>query len=230
MLSQKEQIKALSILLVDHEQDFRTGVRTLLDFYSQQGKKFKIVGETSRPETAVSLAAQRHPDLIILDMELVEGDGLAVLKQLQNHGTSTKILVVSARQEDSCIFQAMQAGAAGYMFKSQVSQQLWDAITTVNQGKVFISSEAATAFFRQLHKVQKSAPSPINQPSEQLSHREKEVLFWLVQGAYNKEIAEQLYISVATVKAHLTNIFLKLQVESRAQAIVRAIKLNLVEA
>ena len=67
------------------------------------------------------------------------------------------------------------------MFKSQVPQHLWNAITTVNQGKVFISSEAATAFFQQLQKVQKSAPSPINQPYEQLSHREKEVLFWLVK-------------------------------------------------
>lgn len=99
----------------------------------------------------------------------------------------------------------------------------------MNQGKVFISSEVATAFFRQLQKVQKSAPSPIDQPYEQLSHREKEVLFWLVQGASNKEIAKQLYIEVATIKAHLTNIFLKLQVESRAQTIAKAIKLNLVE-
>lgn len=117
MLSQKQPIKALSILLVDNDQSFRTGVRTLLDFYSQQGQTFKVVGETSRLETAVSLAAQRHPDLMLLDMELLEGDGLAVLKQLQNHETSTKILALSARQSDSWIL-AMQAGAAGYMFKS----------------------------------------------------------------------------------------------------------------
>ena len=124
MLSQKEPIKALSILLVDSDQSFRTGVRTLLYFYSQQGQTFKVVGETSRLETAVSLAAQRHPDLILLDMELLEGDGLAVLKQLQNHSTSTKILALSARQSDSWIFQAMQAGAAGYMFKSHIDQKL----------------------------------------------------------------------------------------------------------
>ena len=230
MPSQKQQNQALSVVLVDNDQNFRTGVRALLDFYAQQGQSVKVVGEASHPETAVSLAAQQQPDLMLIDLELLAGDGLAVLKQLQTNQTKTKVLVLSARESDVSIFQAMQAGAAGYMFKSQVSQQLSEAIKTVNQGKVFLSVEAATAFFRQLHKLQNPATTATDQAYEQLSPREKEVLSWLVQGASNQNIAQQLYISVATVKAHLTNIFLKLQVESRTQAIARAMKLNLVAA
>ena len=164
MLSQKEQNKALSVILVDNDQNFRTGVRTLLDFYSQQGQSFKVVGEASRPEAAVSLAVQRQPDLMLLDLDLPEGDGLAVLKQLQNHETATKVLVLSARQEDGWIFQTMQAGAAGYIYKSQISQQLWEAITTVNQGKVFISVEAATAFFSAVTKAAKDTTNS-NRPT-----------------------------------------------------------------
>lgn len=227
MLTCAGKTKTLSILLVEDDRRFRSGLRTLLDFYQEQGGGCTVVGEASSVETAISLTAQRHPDLMLLDMELENGDGMAVLRQLQERQEKTKPLVLSAHQEDHWIYRAMQAGAMGYVFKPQLTRQLWDAIMTVLQGEVYLPSAAATGFFRQFQAAH--ATSTTQAETCDLSNREVEVLLWLVRGASNEAIAKQLYISVATVKAHLTSIFEKLQVTSRTQAIVTAMKLGLVQ-
>ncbi len=224
-----EQTKTLSALLVDDDRHFRSGIRTLLSFSQVQDRTINVIGEANRPDLALSLTEQYHPDLILIDMELIEGDGLGLLQQLQNSKVSSKTLVVSGHQEDCWIYQAMQSGADGYVFKSQVSQQLLEAIASVMQNQIYLPPEVATGFFRRFQKNQVLLPSQLGQ-SCKLSQRESDVLYWLVQGASNDEVAKQLYISVATVKAHLTNIFLKLQVTSRTQAIVAAIKMNLVQS
>lgn len=229
MLTQVEQTKTLSTLLVDDDDQFRAGIRTLLSFSQIQDRAIKVIGEANRPALALSLIEQHTPDLILIDMELIEGDGLSLLQQLQNSNASSKTLVLSGHQEDYWIYQAMQSGADGYVFKGQVSQQLLDAIATIMQNQIYLPPEVATGFFRKFQKTQASLPSQIGQPCN-LSERESDVLYWLVQGASNDEIGKQLYISVATVKTHLTNIFLKLQVTSRTQAIVAAIKMNLVQS
>lgn len=231
MLTQVEQTKSLSTLLVDDNRQFRSGIRTLLNFSQIQDRAINTIGEADCPALALSLAKQYDPDLILIDMELIEGNGLSLLQQLQSSSNvSSKTLVLSGHQEDYWIYQAMQLGADGYVFKSQVSQQLLDAIATVMQNQIYLPPEVATGFFRKFQKTQASLPSQIGQPCNNLSERESDVLYWLVQGASNDEVAKQLYISVATVKAHLTNIFLKLQVTSRTQAIVAAIKMNLVQS
>ncbi|MDZ8221753.1 MULTISPECIES: response regulator transcription factor [unclassified Nostoc] len=229
MLTQVEQTKTLSTLLVDDDDQFRAGIRTFLSLSQIQDRGIKVVGEANRPALALSLAEQHTPDLILIDMELIEGNGLSLLQQLQDNNTSSKTLVLSGHQEDYWIYQAMQAGADGYVFKGQVSQQLLDAIATIMQNQIYLPPEVATGFFRKFQKAQASLPSQIGQPCT-LSERESDVLYWLVQGASNDEVAKQLYISVSTVKTHITNIFLKLQVTSRTQAIVAAIKMNLVQS
>jgi DNA-binding NarL/FixJ family response regulator len=229
MLTQDKSAKTLSTLLVEDDHSFRAGVRTLLEFSQLYNQKVKIIGEANRPELAISLAASHKPDLILIDIELIEGDGLDLLQHLQQHNVSCKTLILSGHQEDDWIYRAMQYGADGYVFKSQVSEQLINAITTIFQDRIYLPPEVATGFFRQFQQTQATLPDQMGQPCD-LSQREKEVLYWLVQGASNDEVAKQLYISVATVKAHLTNIFLKLQVTSRTQAIVAAIKLNLVQS
>lgn len=229
MLTQVEQTKTLSMLLVDDDHQFRAGIRTFLSFSQIQDRAIKVIGEANCPALALSLTKQHTPDLILIDMELIEGDGLSLLQQLRDSNASSKTLVLSGHQEDYWIYQAMQLGADGYVFKGQVSQQLLDAIATVMQNQIYLPPEVATSFFRKFQKTQASLPSQIGQPCN-LSERESDVLYWLVQGASNDEIGKQLYISVATVKTHLTNIFLKLQVTSRTQAIVAAIKMNLVQS
>lgn len=227
MPTQTEQTKTLSALLVEDDLYFRTGIRNLLDFYHIQNHKISVVGEASRPALALTLAEQHTPDLILLDMELSEGNGLILLQQLQDSNVSSRTLVISGHQEDFWIYQAMQAGADGYVFKSQVAERLLDAINTIMQERVYLPPEVATGFFRRFQKTLTALPTQIGEPCE-LSQRENDVLGCLVQGLSNDEIAKHLYISVATVKAHITNIFLKLQVTSRTQAIVAAIKMNLV--
>lgn len=230
MLTQVRQTtktKPISVLLVDDEQQFRAGVRSFLSCSQIQDRAIKVIGAADYPALALSLTKQYSPDLILIDMELTGGDGLSLLQQLRDSNTSSKTLVLSGHQEDYSIYQAMQLGVNGYVFKSQVSQQLVNAIATVMQNQIYLPPEVATGFFRRFQQTQASLPLQLGQPCN-LSHRENDVLYWLVQGASNNQIAEQLYITVATVKVHLTNIFLKLQVTSRTQAIVAAIRMNLI--
>jgi DNA-binding NarL/FixJ family response regulator len=221
--------KRISILIVDDEERFRQGLRTLLNFYSTSASlPVNVVGEADCVEQVVKLAIQKNPDLILLDLELLNGDGMIAMERLKDISYSGQILVLSAHQEDKLIFEAMQKGAAGYVFKSRVANQLCDAINTVIRSEVYLPSEAASGFFRCFQENANSA----NKASSQLhlTEREQEVLQLLTQGASNEEIAKKLYVTVATVKAHLTNIFEKLKVSSRTQAIVAAIKLGLVQA
>ena len=222
-----EKTKTISVLLVNNEQQFRAEVRTFLNCSQIQDRAIEVIGSANYPALALSLTKQYSPDLILIDMELAQGDGLSLLQQLRENNTSSKTLILSGNREDSWIYQAMQLGTNGYVFKDRVSQQLLDAIATVMQNQIYLPPEVATGFFRKFQKTQASLPFQLGQPCN-LSHRENDVLYWLVQGASNDRIAKQLYISVATVKVHLTNIFLKLQVTSRTQAIVAAIRMNLV--
>ena len=205
------QTKSLSILLVDNDFQFRAKIRNFLNFSEIQDRTIKAIGEAHYPDLALSLIKQHNPDIILIDIKLIEGDGLSLLQQLRDSNLSSRTLILSDYQEDYWIYQAMQLGANGYVFKSQGSQQLLNAIAAVMHNQVYLPPEVATGFFRRFQKTQASLPSQLGQPCD-LSNRENDVLYWLVQGASNNDIAKQLYISVATVKVHLTNIFLKLQV------------------
>lgn len=239
MLAQIKQTRTLSILLVEDDPHFRSGLRTLL------GGGYTIVGETNCVKTAISLTARRHPDLMLLDMKLEGGDGIALLQQLQERHEKVKPLVLSAHQEGSEISRALLAGAKGYVFKSQVAQQLEDAITTVSQGNVFLPPNVATLFVQSLQAVPRISTTPAEIPH--LSNRELEVLQWVAWGASNEGIAKELFITTHTVKLNLEHVYNKLKVRtrewnekenkfktdklvnSRVLAIRKAVKLGLVQ-
>jgi DNA-binding NarL/FixJ family response regulator len=178
-------------LLVDDEPIFRQGLRILLGFGNTDGApRIEIVGEATTVEQAIALSQQQHPALILLDLELIKGNGINVLRQLRQMTYKGKVLVLSAHQEDEWIFKAMQAGADGYVFKSRVANQIYEAIATVNQGEIYLPKEAASGFFR---LFQTSAESYFQARQQlHLTERELEVLQWLVQGAGNDEIAKKL--------------------------------------
>ncbi|NEP62580.1 MAG: response regulator transcription factor [Symploca sp. SIO2G7] len=220
-------VDAISILLVDDHAEFRQGLRTLLSFFTDGPATFEVVGEASSADQAVKMVKTHSPMITLLDMELAQGTGLEVLRRLRNLKVDTRVLSLSAHREDKWIFQAMQAGAKGYVAKDKLATQLYEALRTVLQDEIYLAPELTTGFFR----LFQSSSGRNTQAREKvhLTDREQEVLHWLVQGASNETIARELYITVATVKAHLTAIFEKLTVRSRTQAIVKAIKLGLVE-
>lgn len=217
----------ISVLLVDDDAKFRHGLQTLLQFYSTtHDRQFAVIGEAASSDQAVHLAQQQHPMLILLDMELANGDGITTLNELAKLEHRSKILVVSGHQEEEWVFRAMRAGANGYVVKTELATELFNATTTVLNDQVYLSPDLATRFFQMFRFY--NGQTLDAKAKLHLTDREQEVLHWLVQGASNEAIATRLYISVATVKAHLTAIFHKLGVTSRTQAIIRALKMGLV--
>ena len=214
----------ISVLIVDDDDRFRQGIVTFLSFLRLDGS-IEVVGEATNVDRALKLSIQKHPDLILLDLELAGRDGIAALIELKEIGYHGKILVLSGHQEDEWIFRAMQAGASGYIFKSRVAIQLGEAIETIIQSEIYLPKEVASRFFHHFQAEADFAPQTCQQLH--LTEREREVLHWLTQGASNHQISQHLYVTLATVKAHLTSIFKKLKVTSRAQAIVAAVKLGL---
>jgi DNA-binding NarL/FixJ family response regulator len=215
-------------LIVDDDERFRQGLRTLLQWFSSENFCSKIVvEEAALPEEALRATERYRPSLILLDLELPQSSGITVLNKLQDLPFQTKVLILSAHQDEQRVFEAMRMGAGGYVFKSRLSTHLSLAIATVLNGEVYLPPEVATRFFRFFQEQVRH--SHVVQRQARLTEREYEVLCWLVKGASNDEIACHLYVTVATVKAHLTAIYEKLQVTSRTQAIVAALKMGLVD-
>ncbi|MBD3884262.1 response regulator transcription factor [Phormidium tenue FACHB-886] len=218
----------LQVLVVEDNLQFRQGILTLLQLFSEQtGHSLKVAAEADALDRALTLLVQLRPYLVLLDLELREGNGIALITRLRELAFDCRVLVLSAHEEDEWIFRAMQAGANGYVFKHRIGTQLFEAITTVLRSETYLPLEVVNGFFRQFQFQEQSSQQ--SRQRLQLTEREQDILKWLVQGASNDEIAKQLHVTVATVKSHLTSIFEKLQVTSRTQAIVTAFKLGLVQ-
>ena len=217
----------ISVLLVDDEPRFRQGLQTLLNFYNTNNSwQFYVVGETGSVEQALNLTKEQKPALILLDLEMPPDNGLTALQKFQELPYKGKVLVLSGHHEEEWVFRAMKAGAYGYVFKDRLATELYDAIATVINNQVYLSPEVATQFFRMYHFYTGHSLKAVR--GIHLTEREQEVLHWLVEGDSNEIIAKRLYVTIATVKAHLTAIFEKLGVKSRTQAIIKALKLGLV--
>lgn len=219
---------SISVVLVDDEPQFRAGLRSLLEFYPLPGNPtIRIVGEAGNLTQALELVEALQPQLVVLDLELPDGTGIEVMVRLREKDYTGQILVLSAHEEAQWVFTAMQAGAKGYVFKETAGAHLATAIQMVMAGQVYLSPEVATCFFERFQFLNQNT-LPLVRDLD-LTDREQEVLHWLVQGESNSAIAAHLYVTVATVKAHLTSIFEKLAVNNRTQAIVKALRLGLVQ-
>jgi DNA-binding NarL/FixJ family response regulator len=225
--------KKVSTLIVDPHKSFCTSLKTLLALYNDYNNclnfRLNLVGEAHSGIQAISLIKKYKPQLILLDLELNQDTGMIVLKYLQEtKNFLTKTLVLSSHQEEHLIFQAMQSGACGYIFKLNLLDQLCEGITTILQDKIYLPSDVVTRFFAYFNHFYSPSLSSLDFTVEgTLTTREKEVLQELTFGLSNEQIAKKLNITIATVKAHLTSIFTKLGVKNRTQAIAVSFQKNL---
>jgi two-component system nitrate/nitrite response regulator NarL len=213
----------LRILLVDDHVLFRQGIR----FGLASRPDMEVVGEAGNGLEAIALARETMPDVILMDISMPRLSGLEATRQIKREMPHIRILILTVSDDEQHLFEALKAGATGYLLKNLTAGDLFDRIQIVARGEVILSSAVAGQIQTELagHIRPGSAGSDLADP---LTARELEVLERLAKGLTNSEIAEQLVISEGTVKNHLKNILGKLQLSNRIQAAVYAVRQGLV--
>ncbi len=211
------------VLLIDDNYDHLAAVNELV---SSEGL-FNIVGTSTNANIGMSLIKKYHPDVVLLDMNMPEKNGLEAIQEIEKMNLGVRILVLSGYDDADLIFRAMKLGAKGYVLKTMASAQLIYALEEVADGKVYLPSSLTSRFFEYFQQqVIEEKTETVQQEENYLSFltaREEEVLDLLCQGVTYKGVASQLFISDTTVKTHVNNIFQKLQVNDRTQAVLYAI-------
>jgi DNA-binding NarL/FixJ family response regulator len=208
----------IRILIVDDHAMLREGMRTLLS----QEADFEIVGEAANGEEAVNLAGKLKPDIVIMDIVMPVMNGVEATRQIRQLYPAVSVLVLSAFSDTRHIVELLEAGARGYLLKSSAGKELVKAIRAVRAGESVLDPEVTHKLVQRLTSLSRTAEE--RGSDGQLTARELEILKWAARGLSNKEISEKLFISLRTVKAHLTNIFNKLGCGSRTDAIVKGLK------
>jgi DNA-binding NarL/FixJ family response regulator len=207
-------MEPLTILIADDHPVFRKGLRALL----ASMPAVQLVGEAKSGEEAIRLAEQLQPDVILMDLQMPAGGGLAAIRQIVQTSPHIRILVVTMFQDDDSVFAALRAGARGYILKDMDDEEITRAILAVGNGEAIFSPAIAERMM-QYFSARPSIPAGI---FPELTESERNVLTLMAQGINNDEIARQLSFSSKTVRNYVSNIFSKLQVADRAQAIVKA--------
>ncbi len=213
----------INVLLADDHSMIREGLKQLLELDGD----IKVIGEAGNGEVCLQLIEELKPDVVLLDINMPQVNGLEVLEKLRNSGNKQKVLILTIHNEVEYLMRAVDIGVSGYLLKDSESSVLKKAIYAVNNGEIYIDSTMTPLLKEQryLRDLQKEARSK----EKLLSTREIEVLCALAEGLYNKEIASKLMISEKTVKNHVSNIFKKIGVSDRTQAAVYAIRHKFVD-
>jgi NarL family two-component system response regulator LiaR len=204
--------RRIRVMVVDDHNVVRSGLATFLGSYEDM----ELAGEARNGREALELCRKAKPDVILMDLMMPEMDGIAATKAILGEQPGTRIIAMTSFEDEELVHGVLAAGAISYLLKNVTSDQLSKAIRDAVSGKSTLSPEATTALIH--------ATRAANSPMPELTEREKEVLRLVVQGQSNQQIADAMVISLATVKAHMSNILSKLGVASRAEAISFAIK------
>jgi two-component system, NarL family, response regulator LiaR len=211
-------VDRIRILIADDHAVVREGTKQIM----MKEPDLEVVAEAGDGEEAVKMVGTTKPDVVIMDVAMPKVDGISATKQIKSLYPKTAVLVLSAYDDDQFVFSLLEAGAAGYLLKSVRGYELVQAIRAVHAGESVLHPTVARKVLNRF--VSASGRSLKQKPVEILSERELDVLRLASQGLSNQDIADKLCLSLRTVQAHFSHIFNKLQVSSRTEAVVRALK------
>jgi DNA-binding NarL/FixJ family response regulator len=207
-------MEKLGILIADDHPVFRKGLRALLASMPE----VELIGEATTGLEAIRLAEQLQPDVILMDLQMPEGGGLAAIRQIVQTSPHIRILVVTMFQDDDSVFAALRAGARGYVLKDMDDVEITRAILAVGNGEAIFSPAIAERMMN-FFSTRSMLPAEI---FPELTESELNVLKLMAHGVSNEDIAQQLSFSIKTVRNYISNIYSKLQVADRAQAVIKA--------
>lgn len=205
----------LRVLIADDHPLFRKGMRTLLESMPD----IAVIGEATTGTEAIKQAVALRPDLVLMDLQMPEGGGLEATHQITAVDPQIFILVVTLFEDDDSVFAALRAGARGYILKDADEEEMMRAIRAIGKGEAIFSPAIAARLMDYFAGTRAVASQEI---FPELTEREREILQLIARGESNASIADQLSISLKTVRNHVSNIYNKLQVADRAQAAIRA--------
>jgi DNA-binding NarL/FixJ family response regulator len=213
----------IRVLIVDDQSMVRAGFRLLL----ANEVDIEVVAEAANGLEAVSQAARFHPDVVLMDIRMPRLDGLGATRQILAAAETARILILTTFDLDDYVYEALKAGASGFVLKDDPPEQLIAAVRTVAIGDALLSPTITRRVIQQFTRLRRQAPPPA---VHALTVREMDVFRLITRGLSNAEIGEQLFISDTTVKTHVTRLLQKLDLRDRAQAIVLAFQTGLFEA
>ena len=216
---------SIRILLADDQALFREGLETLLSVH----KDIQVVGQAVNGQEAVEIALKLRPDVILMDMQMPILNGVGATRRLKQSLPGCRVIVLTTFDDEETIFDALRAGAVGYLLKDVGSAQLADSIRRTARGDSILDPSVAAkvlAEFSRVSSIVKATDTEVL--PEPLSERETELLRLIASGASNKEIADTLFITEGTVKNHITHILGKLGVRDRMQAALKAKEIGVI--
>jgi DNA-binding NarL/FixJ family response regulator len=219
---ERRTLDEIRVLLVDDHDLFRTGLRTLLE-----EQEVNIVGEASAGTEAVRLVRELAPDVVVMDLNMPGITGVEATRQITAIAPLTRVLVLTISDQDGDVMDAILAGACGYLLKDSSIQELMRGIESAGSGESIVSPAIASKMLQRI-RASSSQPEIERQIRSELSDREIEVLKLIANGKDNAMIAAELHISPKTVKNHISNILMKLQIDNRIQAAVYAVRSGIV--
>jgi len=211
------------VLLVDDHDLFRTGLGKLL---TEQG--VHVIGEAASGDVALRLVDELSPDVVIMDLNMPGLTGVEATREISASAPRTRVVVLTISEDDDDIVDAIMAGACGYLLKNSTVQELVSGIAAAAEGDSLISPQVGTKVLQQLRAQTTGLRRGGDPPRIELSERELDVLRLIAIGKDNSQIAQELFISPKTVKNHISNILMKLQIENRIQAAVYAVRSGIV--
>ncbi len=225
MAEKREAAPTVRILIVDDQQLMREGLRTLLEL--EEG--ISIVGEAGDGTAGIEAFEESKPDVVLMDIRMPRMDGVEATRRIRSRHPEARILVLTTFDEDELVFDAIRAGASGYLLKDLTGSELADAVRSVARGGAALQPAVARKVMDAFARLSTPSPGPDRHLVEPLSARERAVLALIGRGLSNKEIADRLFLAEGTVKNHVTAILQKIDVRDRTQAALKARQLGILD-